>query len=66
MDIELVLAISEARLGDGLEASRPGEPLRNGHIDILAAGRARNKPERQSEEENIAYYEEEMSGTERL
>jgi hypothetical protein len=29
-------------LGDGLEASRPGEPLRNGHEGILAASAERN------------------------
>jgi len=42
LDIEFVLTIGEAGLGDGLEASRPGEPLRNGHEGILAASAERN------------------------
>jgi hypothetical protein len=36
VNVEFVLAIGKTRLGDGLEATRPGEPLGNGHIDILA------------------------------
>ncbi len=37
VNIELVLAIGEPGLGDGLEAARPDEPLGNGHEAILAA-----------------------------
>ena len=48
LDIEFVLTIGEAGLGDGLEASRPSEPLRNGHEGILAASAQRNKPSARS------------------
>ena len=43
VNVELVLAIGEAGLRDSLESTRPGEPLRNGHMDILAAREATNK-----------------------
>jgi hypothetical protein len=37
LNVEFIFAIGEAGLRDGLKAARPGEPLRNGHEDILAA-----------------------------
>ena len=37
MNVEFIFAIGEAGLRDSLKAARPGEPLRNGHDDILAA-----------------------------
>jgi hypothetical protein len=43
VNIELILAVSEAGLRDGLEASRPGKPLKNGHRSILAVREAANK-----------------------
>jgi hypothetical protein len=42
LDVELVLAISEARLGDGLQAACPREPVGNGHRSILAVETAAN------------------------
>jgi hypothetical protein len=36
LNVELVLTIGETRLGDGLEAARPSEPLGSGHGVILA------------------------------
>lgn len=36
LDVELVFAIGETGLRNGLEASRPGKPGRNGHGDIVA------------------------------
>jgi len=41
--IELVLTVGETGLGDGLEATRPSEPLRDGHASILAAKAGSNK-----------------------
>jgi len=43
VNIELVLAIGEAGLRDGLKAARPCEPLRNRHESILAAGIGREQ-----------------------
>ena len=36
LDVKFILAIGEARLGDGLETARPVEPLRIVHENILA------------------------------
>ena len=36
LDVKFILAIGEARLGDGLKTARPGEPLRIVHENILA------------------------------
>ena len=44
LNIELVLAIGKARLRDGLQATRPGEPVGNGHRSILAVETVGNKP----------------------
>ena len=43
MDVELILAIGEPGLSDGLQPPSPDEPLRNGHEDILAAADAADK-----------------------
>jgi len=44
LDVKLVLAESQTRLRDRLEAARPGEPLRIRHINILAADDEADKP----------------------
>jgi hypothetical protein len=44
LDVKLVLAESQTRLRDGLEAARPGEPLRIRHTNILAADDEADKP----------------------
>jgi hypothetical protein len=44
LDVKLVLAESQTRLRDGLEAARPGEPLRIRHTNILAADDEAYKP----------------------
>ena len=43
LNIELIPAVGETALGDGLQAARPIEPWRNGHKNIFAVARSRNK-----------------------